>query len=178
MQTLVVLSAILMTSNGQIFSQLPPQFSPVSPSAPRLWYPTFVTGGVSLRTDLGSCADDMIQASKNHERAGTILTQARRIQKWLALTNKRKENAATMFDEELSALKFWTEDGTKCSDGKYEGTALNTLRYCSGTLYRNCDTSILPHNLHQIDINPCMEEAKRIVESYNVSSFLDNGCAF
>ena len=91
MKTLVALSAILMTSSGQILSQPPPQLSLISPSAPRLWYPTFQTGGVSLRTDLGSCADDMIQASKNHERASTILTQARRIQKWIALTNKMRD---------------------------------------------------------------------------------------
>ena len=168
MKTLIALSAILMTCNGQILSQPPPHLSLVSQSAPRMWYPTFQTGGVALRSDLGSCADDMIQASKNHERAGTILTQARRIEKWLTMVDKKKEKAATMFDEGLGALKFWTEDGAKCSDGKYEGTALNTLRYCSSTLKYNCDTSKIKYH---ININPCMEEAFWIVEEYNVSSF-------
>ena len=79
MKSLVSLSAILMVSNGQILTHPPPQVSVISPSSPWLWYPTFSPGSVALRSDLGSCPDDMIQASKNHERAGTILTQAKRI---------------------------------------------------------------------------------------------------
>ena len=65
MKILVAISAILMVSNGQILSYPPPpQASVISASSPLLWYPTFSPGSVSLptvRTDLGSCPDDMIQ---------------------------------------------------------------------------------------------------------------------
>ena len=67
MKVLVAISAILMVSNGQILSYPPPsQASVISASSPLLWYPTFSPGSVSLslptvRTDLGSCPDDMIQ---------------------------------------------------------------------------------------------------------------------
>ena len=109
----------------------------------------------------------MIQASKNHERAGTILTQARRIEKWIDFLKKKNMKAATMFDEGLGALKFWTEDGAKCSDGRYEGTALATLNGCSTTATGNCDASTIDRSILQ----DCMEEAAWIVETYYVSSF-------
>ena len=66
MKILVAISAaILMVSKGQILTQPPPQVSVISPSSPWLWYPTFSPGSVSLRTDLGSCPDDMIQVKYN-----------------------------------------------------------------------------------------------------------------
>ena len=176
MKILVAISAaILMVSKGQILTQPPPQVSVISPSSPWLWYPTFSPGSVSLRTDLGSCPDDMIQASKNHERAGTILTQAKRIQKWLGVTNKKKTNAATMFDGGLKALRHWTANGTKCSNVKYGGTALSTLANCSTSATKNCDSSrfdrtLLPYAFFG-DI-PCIADAERIVESYYVSTCL------
>ena len=117
----------------------------------------------------------IIQASKNHERAGTILTQYKRIQKWLKLINKKKTNAATMFEGGLKALKHWTADGTKCSNVKYGGTALSTLANCSTSATKNCDSSridrtLLPYAFFG-DI-PCIADAERIVESYYVSTCL------
>ena len=82
-----------------------------------------------------------------------------------------------MFDEGLGALKFWTEDGTKCSDGKYEGTALNILRYCSSTLKCNCDTSdILDPKMHHIDINPCMQEDLCLYRVFFFIGHQEQGC--
>ncbi len=153
MKSLVSLSAILMVSNGQILTHPPPQVSVISPSSPWLWYPTFSPGSVALCSDLGVCPDDMIQASKNHERAGTILTQAKRIQKWLRLTNKKKTNAA---------LQYWTANGTKCSNVKYGGTVLSTLENCSTTATRNCDSSGIDTRI----LNLCKDDAEWIVESY------------
>ena len=109
-----------------------------------------------------------MQASKNHERAGTILTQAKRIELWLKLTEKKKTNAATVFDGGLEALRHWTSDGTKCSNRNYNGTALSTLKNCASTASQNCDSSTFDITI----LNPCKAEAERIVESYFVSTLL------
>ena len=118
----------------------------------------------------------IIQASKNHERAGTILTQYKRIQKWLKLINKKKTNAATMFEGGLKALKHWTADGTKCSNVKYGGTALSTLANCSTSATKNCDSSRIDLTLLGDNFLggyiPCKADAEGIVESYYVSTYL------
>ena len=109
-----------------------------------------------------------MQASKNHERAGTILTQAKRIELWLKVTEKKRTNAATMFDGGLEELRHWTTDGTKCSNRNYEGTALPTLKNCKSTASQNCDSSTIDIAI----LNPCKAEAEWIVESYYVSTLL------
>ena len=109
-----------------------------------------------------------MQASKNNERAGTILTKAKRIEKWLKLTEKKRTNAATMFNGGLEALRHWTTDGTKCSNRNYEGTALPTLKNCASTASQNCDSSTIDIAI----LNPCKAEAEWIVESYYVSTLL------
>ena len=114
----------------------------------------------------------IIQASKNHERAGTILTQFKRIQKWLKLINKKKTNAATMFEGGLKALKHWTADGTKCSNVKYGGTALSTLANCSTTATKNCDSSYPYTGIDSTLLNPCKADAEWIVESYYVRKYI------
>ena len=110
-----------------------------------------------------------IQASKNHESAGTILTQAKRIELWLKLTDKKKTNSATMFDGGLEALRLWTSDGTRCRANRnsYEGTAFSTLKNCSTTATHNCDSSVIDTTI----LNPCKAEAERIVESYYVGTY-------
>ena len=111
-----------------------------------------------------------IQASKNHESAGTILTQAKRIELWLKLTDKKKTNAATMFDGGMEALRHWTTDGTRCRANRnsYESTALTTLKNCASTTSQNCDSSVIDTTI----LNHCQADAERIVESYYVKYIL------
>ena len=179
MRTLVTILAILVileTSRGQFFPQLPPPFPLVSPSAPRVWYPIFSPGGVSLRENPDTCPDVMLEAAKRYERAGTILTQFKRIKNLLRITNEKKVKATTMFDEGLSELMFWTEKGAKCANGKYQGTSLNILKNCSTTAMNSCDTG--SENISFDPVNDgfadCQYYAYEIVDQYTVSIFQTN----
>ena len=140
MRTLVAILVILETCRGQFFQQPPLQYPLVSPSSPRVWYPIFSPGGVSLRENPNTCPDVMLEAAKLYERAGTILTQFKRIEKFLRIVNEKNFKAKTMFDEGLSELMFWTEKGAKCANGKYQGTSLDILKNCSATARNSCDT--------------------------------------
>ena len=176
MRTLVTILAILVileTSRGQFFPQLPPPFPLVSPSAPRVWYPIFSPGGVSLRENPDTCPDVMLEAAKRYERAGTILTQFKRIKNLLRITNEKKVKATTMFDEGLSELMFWTEKGAKCANGKYQGTSLNILKNCSTTAMNSCDAGTEEISLDPFLAMDCDYDAYKIVNHYTVSDYIN-----
>ena len=173
MRTLVAILVILETSRGQFLQQLPPHFPLVSPSVPRVWYPIFSPGGVSLRENPNTCPDVMLEAARRYERAGTVLTQFNRIKNWLRIVNEKKGKAATMFDEGLSELMFWTEKGAKCSNGKYQSSSLKTLKNCSTTAMNSCDAGTEEISLDPFLAMDCDYDAYKIVNHYTVSDYIN-----
>ena len=117
------------------------------------------------------CLADVVTAIKGYRSAGNQKRMAMRIVAWKKNMGKKKDKAATQFEDAATSLDSATGGGKTCGSGAPDSDttdALAKLKNCSKTAAALCDDS----TINDIGADGCKTKFEAYITAFDVSIYI------